>query len=99
MKSRADIDAELARLEQRLPELVARHEPRDVLQAFATEAEPLTRALPAEHEAYANSRLNCMLAAAGLIPGETEGEPCPTGMDADDAGQAARNGPAAEDGT
>jgi len=77
MNSRADIDAELARLEKRLPELIARHpEGEDVLRAFSAEAESLTRNLPAEHEAYANGRLNCMLASAGLIPGETEGEPC-----------------------
>ena len=78
MNSRADIDAELARLEKRLPELIAQHaDGEDVLRAFSAEAESLTRNLPAEHEAYANGRLNCMLASAGLIPGETEGEPCP----------------------
>ncbi|AKC87016.1 hypothetical protein [Pseudoxanthomonas suwonensis] len=96
MKTPADIDAELARLERRLPELIARHDGPDVLEAFAAEAEPLTRDVPAEHEAYVNSRLNCMLAAAGLVPGEPEGEPCPTGLDAADP-QTPRTQPSTKD--
>lgn len=97
MKDLADIDAELARLERRLPGLIAeRGEKAGVLEAFSAEAEPLTRGLPAEHEAYVNSRLNCMLAAAGLVPGEPEGEPCPTGIDAADP-HTPRTPQAAED--
>ncbi|KAF1686162.1 hypothetical protein B1992_09525 [Pseudoxanthomonas broegbernensis] len=79
MKTRADIHAELERLERRLPRLMAELAADKVLEAFAAEAETLTRRLPAEHEAYVNRQLNCMLAAAGLVPGETEGEPCPKG--------------------
>lgn len=76
MKTKADIDAELARLETLLPSLIAELPAGEVLQAFAAEAERLTGTPPAEHEAYINHRINCMLASSGLVPGETEGEPC-----------------------
>lgn len=79
MRSKADIDAELARLEALLPELVARMPAEDVLKAFAAEAETLSSHTPAELEAYVARRINCTLASAGLVPGETEGEPCPAG--------------------
>ena len=84
-------DDALARLQQRLDTLV-RERPRDeVLDAFAAEAEPLILSLPAEDEARVNRRINCMLAAAGLIPGEPEGEPCVTGdADASKPGDAGR---------
>jgi hypothetical protein len=83
MKSQAQIDAELERLEKRIPELVASLSPAQVLDAFAAEPESLTVDPPPEQEAYINGRLNCMLAAAGLVPGDPEGEPCPTGIDRD----------------
>ena len=79
MHTRPDIDAELERLQQRLPMLVEQLPADQVLAAFAREAGPLTESVPEEHRAYVTGRLNCMLAAAGLVPGETEGEPCPTG--------------------
>ena len=79
MKTKADIDAELGRLETLLPGLIAELPAGDVLHAFATEAAALNAQAPAEHEAYVAGRINCMLASAGLVPGETEGEPCPTG--------------------
>ncbi|MBO9716162.1 MAG: hypothetical protein J7507_04975 [Pseudoxanthomonas sp.] len=80
MQDKTDIDAELGRLESLLPGLVAELPTEDVLKAFAAEAESLNAHAPAEHEAYIARRINCMLAAAGLVPGETEGEPCPTGI-------------------
>ncbi|UWX03878.1 hypothetical protein H1235_15485 [Pseudoxanthomonas sp. NC8] len=79
MNSKADIDTEIARLETVLPRLVAELPPEEVLKAFAAEAEALNANAPAEHEAYIARRLNCMLASAGPVPGETEGEPCPAG--------------------
>ena len=86
MDPRIDIEAELARLQQRLAALLAEHGGRKaaVLDAFSAEAEPLTARVPAEQAALVNKRLNCMLAAAGLVAAEAEGEPCPTGIDADD---------------
>jgi len=83
MKTEAEINAELERLEKRIPELVASLPPAQVLDTFAAEAESLTAEPPAEFEAYINRRINCMLAAAGLVPGEPEGEPCPTGIKGD----------------
>jgi hypothetical protein len=76
MKTKAEVDAELDRLERIIPELIAQYEPGEVLEAFAGEAEQLTELPPIGHEAYIRDRISCMLASAGLIPGETEGEPC-----------------------
>lgn len=83
MKPRTDLDAELERLQRRLQDLARDRPPPAVLEAFAAESRPLLAGLPPEDEAYVNSRLNCMLAAAGLVAGEPEGEPCPTGNEAD----------------
>lgn len=81
MQSKADIDTELKRLQRRLPELMDGRGKDEVLAAFAEEARPLVADPPAEHAAYINRRLNCMLADAGLVAGEAEGEPCPQGED------------------
>lgn len=87
MAPRNDIEAELARLQRRLTALLAEHGNRkaEVLEAFSAEAAPLTGQVPAEQAAFVNKRLNCMLAAAGLVAAEAEGEPCPTGIGAEEA--------------
>ncbi|HET6397528.1 MAG TPA: hypothetical protein VFF91_11880 [Pseudoxanthomonas sp.] len=79
MKTRNEIDAELARLEKHLPGLVQQYVPEQALDTFAREARTLTADPPPEHEAYIHRRINCMLASAGLTAGEAEGEPCPRG--------------------
>ncbi|WP_125077030.1 hypothetical protein [Pseudoxanthomonas sp. SGT-18] len=76
MKTRAEIDAELQRLEQRLPCLVDECEPDEVLEAFACEAERLVEHAPADQVEHIHATISCMLAAAGLIPGDNEGENC-----------------------
>jgi hypothetical protein len=76
MKTKAEVDAELDRLEKRIPELIAECEPDWLLEAFASESECLRESAPSEHAEYVRGRLDCMLASVGLIPGETEGEPC-----------------------
>lgn len=76
MKNRADIDAELTRLERVLPKLIDECEPDEVLEALAAEAETLTEHAGAEDAAHIHGRIDCMLASAGLIPGDNEGEPC-----------------------
>lgn len=81
MKTRADIDAELQRLEQLIPALKAEGDTATALDRFAQASTPLTRDAPAEHEAYVNQRLTCMLVAAGLVAGGPEGEPCTSGED------------------
>lgn len=75
MKTRAEIDAELSRLENVIPRLVAELPAEEVLEAFAGEAEVLRE--DGSDPAYVSSRIDCMLSSAGLIPGENEGEPCP----------------------
>lgn len=76
---KSDIDAELDRLEQRLQSLLGDQDHARVLARFAEETAPLNADPPAEHAAYISRRIDCMLAAAGLVPGEPEGEPCPQG--------------------
>lgn len=76
MRSRAEVDAELARLEALLPGLIRAHG-EAVLEAFAGEAERLENSISDEELArHARSRITCMLASAGLIPGDNEGEAC-----------------------
>jgi len=78
MKTPEEVDAELQRLERRLPELIAECEEADgdALEAFAAEAECLVEHAPAEHLEHIHATISCMLASAGLIPGENEGESC-----------------------
>lgn len=76
MKTRAEVDAELARLEALIPQLVEQYPADEVGEAFAAEAETLREQPPAELAAYVDGRLDCMLASAGLIPGDNEGEAC-----------------------
>lgn len=83
MNTRAQIDAELQRLEQLIPGLKADGDPARALDRFAEASAPLTRDAPAEHEAYINQRLNCILVDAGLVAGGPEGEPCERGEEAD----------------
>lgn len=75
-ETRAEIDAELARLERRLPELARECPPDEVLEAFAAEAEHLTEHRAGDEITYVREKITCMLAAQGLIPGDTEGESC-----------------------
>ena len=67
--SRTELDAELAKLEARIPYFIGNEEPECVMEAFAGEA-----AVIAEHAgtgvAYVRCRLNDMLASAGLIPSD-----------------------------
>ncbi len=80
MTQTADIDTELDRLERRLHELLAGLDADKVMEIFAAEHAAVSRAAPAGQAGHIDGRVNCMLAAAGLIPGETEGERCPGGV-------------------
>jgi len=73
MKTRADIDAELARLSERLDALCRELPPERVLEAFPDEVRPLTEQVAPEHEAYVEDRVNAMLTAAGLIHDDAAG--------------------------
>lgn len=76
MRTREQIDAELARLERRLKDLPEECHPDEVLEAFAGEAECLIEHAPADQVEHIHAMISCMLAAAGLIPGDNEGESC-----------------------
>ena len=68
MKSRAEVDAELAGLEALIPMLVAEYAPDELLEAFAGEAEVLIEHVPAEHPLHIRESIDLMLVAAELIP-------------------------------
>lgn len=70
-----ETEAELRRLEAMIPKLVAELPADEVLEAFAAEAETLTEQA-GDEAPQIQGRIDCMLASAGLIPGENEGEPC-----------------------
>ena len=76
MTTRAEIDAELARLEQLIAELARTHEPECVLEAFAAEAEWIEHHKPAELCEYVNESIDRMLARAGLVEAGYEGRSC-----------------------
>lgn len=79
MKTREEIDAELRRLERRLRELPGEVQADEVIEAFAAEAERLVEQAPADQVEHVHATISCMLAAAGLIPGDNEGEDCTAG--------------------
>ncbi len=73
-KTRAELDTALCVLEADLPAMLEQTRPEDWLEAFAAEADPIRDAAgPADAE-HVNSRLQCILRDAGLIPGDDE--PC-----------------------
>lgn len=67
--TRPELDAELTKLEARIPEIIATEEPDCVMEAFAGEAEQIAERAGAETH-YVRCRLNDMLAKAGLIPSD-----------------------------
>lgn len=73
MKTRDQIDAEFARLKRRLTDLPQECHPDEVLGAFAGEAEHLVEEAPAGHVEHIQASISCMLASAGLIPGDNDG--------------------------
>jgi hypothetical protein len=48
--------------------------PEDLMEAFAGEADPIRDEAAAEDLPHVDSRLQCMLRDAGLVPGDDE--PC-----------------------
>ena len=70
MKTQAEVDAELDRLERLIPDLVRDYPADEVLAAFAGEAERLQETAPLGLEAHVFGRINSMLLKAGLIPGD-----------------------------
>jgi hypothetical protein len=76
MKTRDQIDAELARLDRRLKDLPEECHPDEILEAFAGEAECLIEHAPPDQVEHIHATIGCMLAVAGLIPGDNESEEC-----------------------
>lgn len=72
--SNAEMLAALERLEALLPDLLHRHAPSIVLDAFTKEVEAVEVHVHDEDQSHFRHRVQCMLRDAGLIPGD--GEPC-----------------------
>ena len=68
MKTCAEVDAELARLEALIPKLIAEYAPDELRDAFASDAEILTEHAPAEQALHVRQHIDRMLVAAVLIP-------------------------------
>jgi hypothetical protein len=68
----------LARLERGLKDLPKECHPDEILEAFAGEAECLIEHAPADQVAHIHATIRCILAAAGLIPRDSE-EPSDVG--------------------
>lgn len=69
--TRAEIDAQLDKLEAQIPRILATEEPELVMEAFAGEAEVIAEHA-GEQARYVSCRLNEMLAKAGLIPSDLD---------------------------
>jgi hypothetical protein len=73
-KTRQELDSAIDALERRLPAMLEETRPEDWMEAFAGEAEPIRDAAGPEDLAHVDSRIQCLLRDAGLIPGDDE--PC-----------------------
>jgi hypothetical protein len=75
-KTRKELDAMLALLEDNLPTLLKESEESDFMEAFAGQAEVIEDAAGPDDIERVRVRINCMLGSRGLIPSDNEGEPC-----------------------
>ena len=75
-KPREELDQLLAELEAELPAIEAETSTEGFMVAFSREADLIMHAAGPDDLAHVRGRIDCILAARGLIPGENEGEPC-----------------------
>ncbi len=75
--TRIQLDFEIDRLSQQLPQLGSDEDASFDYLDFQARAQALVDQAPPEERAYAHDRITCLLASAGLIPSETEGDACP----------------------
>ncbi|MBP2480127.1 hypothetical protein J3A72_000419 [Stenotrophomonas sp. PvP093] len=75
-KTRQQLETALSDLQAELPEVgTVEDEQFDYLD-FQQRAQLLVESATKEDRTYMHSRVSCVLASAGIIPSETEGEPC-----------------------
>lgn len=84
-KTRAELDDMLLILEAEIPKLIARQGTAGDFDfsEFAGHADLIEDSAGPEDCEYVKGRIQCILGSAGLIPSESEGEPC-TGPGASD---------------
>ena len=75
--TRQELDMELDRLQDTLPALESDEEATFDYLDFQQKAQAVVDAAFEDDRDYFQSRVTCMLASAGLVPSESEGEPCP----------------------
>lgn len=80
LRSRQEIEAALDALRDQLPRLGSDQDADFDYLAFQSQAQALVDASCPEDRAAIQGYLTCLLASAGLIPSETEGEPCVPGL-------------------
>lgn len=73
-KTRVELDAELAKFERHVIQMVDECPECDLMDAIAGEAEVIEDAAAPAELAHVHSRIQCILRDAGLIPGDEE--PC-----------------------
>jgi hypothetical protein len=78
-RSLHDLEAALEALQSRLPRLGSGQDADFDYEAFQAEAQGLVDDAAELDRLPLQARVSCMLASAGLIPSETEGESCPPG--------------------
>ena len=74
MKTRAELDAALDKLEAALPAMIEQYDEATIMDAFAGEAEMIENEAGPRDIEHVFSRTQCMLRDAGLIP--SDDEPC-----------------------
>ena len=78
-RSLHDLESALDALQSRLPRLGSGQDADFDYEAFQAEAQRLVDAAAEMDRLPLQARVSCMLASAGLIPSETEGESCTPG--------------------
>ncbi|WP_355608322.1 hypothetical protein RZV17_07485 [Xanthomonas cannabis] len=76
MPSREELDTRLDALQDELPHLAADHDADFDYLDFQARAEALLRSAEPEDAAYVRTRVDGMLAGAGLIPTDEDGHAC-----------------------
>lgn len=79
MKNRTELNQSLSELGARLSDIIAEAGADHALARFSEEGRALAESVSPEDAPYVYHRISCMLAGAGLIAGQDEGEQCQIG--------------------
>jgi hypothetical protein len=74
--SREQLDARLENLNSQLPKVASEDDATFDYDAFQEQAQQLIDLATEADAPYVHERIACLLASAGLVPSETEGQDC-----------------------